>query len=85
MKSNSYSISPIFTVATIAFVLAGRILLPASVLARRKGLDSGGYGTAVEIVDGETTVLYEAASSAGQSTGTEIAAWAAKLQAMAVG
>ena len=57
MKSNSYSISPIFTVATIAIVLAGVSLLPTSVLARGKGLDSGGYGTAVEIVDGDTLVL----------------------------
>ena len=57
MKSNSYSISPIFTVATIAIVLAGVSLLPTSVLARSRGLDSGGYGTAVEIVDGDTLVL----------------------------
>ncbi|MED6309833.1 MAG: hypothetical protein VX624_08010 [Pseudomonadota bacterium] len=48
-------------------------------------MDSGGYGTAVEIVDGNRTVLYEGASSVGQSVGVEIAAWAAELQAMAVG
>ena len=58
--------------------------MPASVLARSKGLDTGGYGTAGEIVDGDTSVPDEVASSAGQSAAAEIAAWAAELQAMAV-
>ena len=73
MKSNSYSISPIFTVATIAIVLAGRISLAGKRSGEKQRLELSGYGTAVEIVDGDTTVLYEGANLAGQSAGAECA------------
>jgi len=57
MKGNYYSISLIFNVATIAIILAAVSLLPMGVLARSHGLEPGGYGIAVEIVDGDTLIL----------------------------